>query len=209
MAIDLMQKLISDVEGFVREYMSKYDSSHDFTHIQRVVRLALHIAESEIKTNPLVKLNIELIHLAALLHDVNDRKYKTDTDEAISAHLIRLGCTDLEMAKAVEAIVSHVSFTLECRDPEVVQRVLRKHPELGVVQDADRIDAVGAVGVGRLFTFGGARNRNLDSSMEHFDERLMITGGRMKTDTGKQIIAERMERLTMFRSWWTEETSTN
>lgn len=207
MAIDPMQKLTADVEDFVREYMSKFDPSHDFSHIQRVVRLALHIAKTEIEAYPTSKLDIEVVHLAALLHDVNDRKYKTDTTEDISTHLERLGCMDLKMIKAVEEIITHVSFTMECRNPEVVQLVLRRHPELGVVQDADRIDAVGAIGIGRLFTFGGAKNRSLDMSMEHFDERLMITGSRMKTETGKQIIAEKIERLKTFRNWWTEETS--
>jgi uncharacterized protein len=207
MAIDSMQKLIADVEDFVRDYMSKFDSSHDFSHIQRVVRLALHIANEENQKNPTMKLNIEMVHIAALLHDVNDRKYKTDKTEDISTHLRRLGCTDSEMIDTVEEIITHVSFTNECRDSESVQHILRKHPELGVLQDSDRIDACGAIGIGRLFTFGGAKNRNLDESMEHFDERLMITGTRMKTETGKQIIAERIERLKTFRTWWSDETS--
>lgn len=195
------------VEAFVQDYMSRFDASHDFQHIQRVVRLAKHIATSEHQKKPDVYFDLNLVELAALLHDVNDRKYKTSSTASITEHLTRLGCSDASLASAVEDIVSHVSFHHERLNPEAVADALKRHPELGVVQDADRIDAVGAVGIGRLFTYGGAKDRTLDMSIDHLDERLIRTADYMKTETGKSIILERMRRLEQFRNWWTEETT--
>jgi uncharacterized protein len=199
-------ELITNVESFVEEYMNQFDASHDFSHIQRVVRLAMHIARSEMKRNPSLTLDLELIQIAALLHDVNDRKYKTSSSEPLTSHLTRLGCSDSNLSNAVEDIVSHVSFNGERLNRAAVQEALKRHPELGIVQDADRIDAVGAVGIGRLFTYGGARNRSLDMSMSHLEDRLLRTADWMKTETGKAIITERMKRVKLLQDWWAEET---
>ena len=199
-------KFYLSLEIFVKEYMDQFDASHDFSHVQRVVRLAMHISRSEIKRTPSLTLDLELIHLSSLLHDVNDRKYKTNSNESLTSHLTRLGCRDPDLASAVEDIVTHVSFNGERLNPTAVQDALQRHPELGIVQDADRIDAVGAIGIGRLFTFGGARNRTLDMSISHLDDRLLHTGDWMKTETGKAIIKERIKRVKILRDWWTEET---
>jgi uncharacterized protein len=196
--------LIAKVEKHVQEYMEKFDGSHDYAHVQRVVGLALQIARQEGQIRPGV-LDHNLIHLAALMHDINDRKYISDSSVPISSQLIGLGCDEV-IAHSVDIIVRHVSFTKECINPEKVAAVVCQIPELGVVQDADRIDAVGAIGIGRLFTYGGARNRTMSQSMKHFEERLMKTGDRMKTETGKMLIAERMQRLKTFEQWWNEET---
>jgi uncharacterized protein len=200
----LVAGLIANVEKHVREYMDKFDGSHDFAHVQRVVRLALQIARQEEQIRPGV-LDLGLIHLAALMHDVNDRKYISESSVSVSEQLKSLGC-DESLSQSVDTIVSHVSFTNECGNPDKVAEVVAKIPELGVVQDADRIDAVGAIGIGRLFTYGGARDRTLERSMEHFEDRLMKTGDRMKTATGRVIISERMQRLKIFQQWWNEET---
>jgi len=203
--IQSMDELVSKVEAFAKEYMSKFDGSHDFAHVQRVVSIALHIANAELRQNTSLTYNINLIHISALLHDVNDRKYKTKDSPSLTTHLERLGCVDPDFSAAVEDIVTHISFNQETSNPSMVQEALLRHPELGVVQDADRIDAVGAIGLGRLFTYGGAKDRSLDLSIEHLDERLIITGDRMKTKTGKDIIKERIERIMTFRGWWSEE----
>jgi uncharacterized protein len=199
--------LIPKVEKHVEEYMANFDGSHDFAHVRRVVRLALHIARQEEKTRPGV-LDHNLIHLAALMHDVNDRKYISESSVSTSDQLKNLGCDEF-LAQSVDLIVSHVSFTKERVNPEKVAEIVSQIPELGVVQDADRIDAVGAIGIGRLFTYGGARNRTMKLSMDHFEDRLMKTGDRMKTETGRMIISERMQRLKVFQLWWNEETCDN
>jgi len=201
--LSIPNELISKVEDFVRTHMSAFDGSHDFAHIQRVVRLALHIGRLEHSRTPR-PLNLNLIHISALLHDVNDRKYFTENSTSVFQCLQNLDC-DPSAAAAVADIVANVSFTKERLNPAPVAEVLMRWPELGVVQDADRIDAVGAVGIGRLFTYGGARDRTLEQSMSHLVERLLQTADLMKTRTGEVIISERIRRTEIFREWWDEE----
>lgn len=74
------------------------------------------------------------------------------------------------------------------------------------MQDADRLDALGAVGIGRAFTFGGARgNRGMRGTVDHFQEKLERLEGMMKTDEGRRMARERTRRVKLFRDWWEEE----
>lgn len=99
-----------------------------------------------------------------------------------------------------------MSYSKEIKDPERVRRLIGEHPELAVVQDADRLDAIGAVGLGRMFTFGGAKTgRPMGESMEHLDEKLLLLEGMMKTVEGRRLARERTQRLRTFKEWWGEE----
>lgn len=86
--------------------------------------------------------------------------------------------------------------------------LIKEYPELAVVQDADRLDAIGAVGIGRAFAFGGAKGRTLGSTMEHFDDKLLKLEGMMKTDIGRRLAKERTERMALMKQWWEMETGT-
>lgn len=199
--------LIKAATAYIRTYMSNYDASHSFDHIQRVVRLAIHIYTSLPPASP--PLDARSIILSALLHDVGDRKYITPTDDPttmISNILLSLGATPA-LAQKVQTICLAVSYSTEIKDPAKTLEVIRMYPELAVVQDADRIDAVGAVGVGRLFTFGGAKSsRSMQQGMDHLDEKLVRLEGMCKTEPGRELARERTERLRVFKGWWGEET---
>lgn len=93
------------------------------------------------------------------------------------------------------------------RDPVGVRRLIAQHPELAVVQDADRLDSMGAIGLGRCFTFGGARteSRSMEEAMEQVETRLLRVGEMMKTEVGRRLAKERSRRLMVFRDWYREE----
>ncbi|KAM3423225.1 hypothetical protein BST61_g673 [Cercospora zeina] len=202
--------LFRNIRDYVKEYMSRYDASHDFNHIQRVLALTKYILAEETKTNPSKKYDYESCILSALLHDVGDQKYAQPGENAehlVSALLSKNGCPPKNVAK-IALIVGNVSYTNETKRPQLVKAHINSHPELAIVQDADRLDAVGAVGIGRVFAFGAvkASDRGLQGSIDHFDDKLLKLEGMMKTSTGKRLARERTERLKQFREWWDEET---
>jgi uncharacterized protein len=84
--------------------------------------------------------------------------------------------------------------------------MIEKYPELAVVQDADRLDAIGAIGIGRTFTFGGAKGaKEMGETIQHFEDKLEKLESMMKTTPGMRMARERTERLKTFKSWWEEE----
>ena len=207
--------LIPKVTAFVEKYMSNYDGSHDFNHIRRVVGLA-HLIYKEINAQgeetPLFDeeedLDLHVVTLAALLHDVGDKKYLQpgqDGNTLVLSTLLSFGAPE-DLAIKVQRIVLGVSYSSEIKDPAAVTTLIQKYPELAVVQDADRLDAIGAVGIGRTFTFGGAKGaRSMSDTIDHFDEKLEKLESMMKTAPGKKMAKQRTERLKTFKGWWAEE----
>jgi uncharacterized protein len=200
--------LISKVTAYVEEYMSAYDGSHDYNHIKRVTGLA-HKIYTEVKAQAdAPALDLQIVTLAALLHDVGDKKYLKDGQDGntlVHATLLDFGAEEAVAAK-VQTIVLGVSYSSEIKNPASVQELIQKYPELAIVQDADRLDAIGAVGIGRTFTFGGAKGaRNMGETIQHFDDKLERLEGMMKTEPGKRMARERTERLKVFKQWWEEE----
>lgn len=210
----ISDSIVEKVTAYVKEYMSHYDSSHDFEHVLRVLGLARLIASVP---SAGVQCDSNIITLSALLHDVGDRKYLKPGENAetmVYELLLSFGVPD-SLAENIQAIVSNVSFSKETRSAESrdnVQRLVQEIPELAVVQDADRLDAIGAVGIGRTFTYGGAavrkadhQGRGLQETIEHFTDKLERLEGMMKTAEGRRLAAERTRRLKLFREWWEEE----
>ncbi|KAL2351226.1 hypothetical protein BJ546DRAFT_347325 [Cryomyces antarcticus] len=202
-------ELIDSVKTYVREYMSRYDASHDYNHVLRVLALSTRILLSEQCDNPTTYYDTAAVSLAALLHDVGDHKYVLPGQDASSviAEVLFSHGASASLADKVQRICTHVSYSAEIRNPRQLRTVLSLHPELAIVQDADRLDAIGAVGIGRAFTFGGAKqpDRGMRRTIEHFTEKLERLEGMMKTQAGRRLARERTERLRVFRTWWEEE----
>ncbi|KAL2132467.1 hypothetical protein VTI74DRAFT_3773 [Chaetomium olivicolor] len=199
--------LVKAVTAYVKEYMKHYDASHDWSHIERVVSMAHYIyndSDDQFKSN----LDLRTIHLAALLHDVGDRKYlqPNESPTALLSSLLTSHACPPALITKLQTICAGVSYSSEVRNTSHVRRLVDEYPELGVVQDADRLDAIGAVGIGRMFTYGGAKTqRDMAGTMEHLEEKLLRLEGMMKTDVGRRVARERTERLRVFRGWWEDE----
>ncbi len=204
---------------FVKQKLENAEGGHDWFHIERVYRNALLIADGEVCDEMVVK-------LGALLHDIADSKFY-DGDETVGPRIAReflsSNAVDEVTIQHVINIIENISFkggNIEKTFSSI---------ELDIVQDADRLDAIGAIGIARTFNYGGFKNRplynpniapNLRMSKEeyknsqaptinHFYEKLLLLKDKMNTETGKQIAQERhlfMEKfLSQFYAEWDGE----
>ncbi|KAJ5722770.1 HD domain-containing protein [Penicillium malachiteum] len=194
-------EIFESVAAAVSEQMSSYDASHDMQHVLRAILI------SEVSGQPDLKLDPTLVLLAALLYDISDRKY-TDRENPKPSltDILNSAAVPPALSAKVVDVVEHVSYSSEKRDPRKTQLILSQTPELGVVQDADRIDAIGAIGIGRTFTFGGAKMPQaiMQLSKDHIIEKLVKLADMMKTETGKRMAKERTDRLLFFSQWYDE-----
>jgi uncharacterized protein len=199
--------MISGVYDFTEEFFRnpKFDASHDFNHVRRVVHNAATLLQEEKRDQP--DLDTFLVLLGALLHDIEDRKYTTSSSVSPISQILHDFDIDQRVdPSVVKQLVDGVSYSSEIKNPQHVEALIKQIPELAIVQDADRLDAIGAIGIGRCFTFGGANSaRNLDDSIQHFEEKLLRLEGMMKTQTGKKMAAERSRRIREFMNWWRDE----
>lgn len=202
--------LIDKTISFVKEKLKDAEAGHDWFHMQRVYKNALLIADGE-------QCDIEVVKLGALLHDIADSKFH-DGDESIGPKVAR---EFLESQNASEEIIAHVVNIIEnisFKGGNFEKKFTSK--ELEIVQDADRLDALGAIGIARTFNYGGFKNRplynpdiapNLNMSKEeyknsesptlnHFYEKLLLLKDKMNTETGKKIAEERHRFMELFLS---------
>ncbi|MGM0897371.1 MAG: HD domain-containing protein [Bacillota bacterium] len=202
---------ITECRMNVKEIYETFDASHDWQHIERVLQNARHIAQSE-GGDPL------LIELAVLLHDVSDPKYKKDGENREEEILQQLELTD-EQRGSIRSIIRTVSFKGGANDePESTEAM--------IVRDADRLDAIGAIGIARAFAYGGAKGRKLydrdeqartemteseyrngsTSTVTHFYEKLLLLKELMMTDSGKHMAEERHQFMLSFLEQLQNET---
>lgn len=211
--------LISTTITFVKQQLTGAEGGHDWFHIERVYRNSLLLAQTETCDETVVK-------LGALLHDIADSKFHNG-DETIGPKVAR---TFLESQNVDETIIVHVLNIIENISFKGGNFEKKFHSkELEIVQDADRLDAIGAIGIARTFNYGGFKNRplynpniapNLHMSKEeyktseaptinHFYEKLLLLKDKMNTETGKQLALERhhfMENfLSQFYAEWDGE----
>lgn len=205
---------IEKCELLVKDIYNQFDASHDFQHIERVRKNAQIISQEE------GAVRTDLIELAVLLHDVSDVKYSGSEGKAKeNAILDELGLPLSDRQEIVE-IIESVSFS-GGHEKEA------KTIEAKIVRDADRLDAIGAVGIARTFAYGGAKGRKLydwseaarmnmseseyrsqeTSSVTHFYEKLLLLKDLMVTETGKKLAKQRHEFMLAFIDQLKIETS--
>ena len=178
--------MIDKAIAYAKSVFAGDSSGHDFDHTMRVYRMASRIAEEE-------NADLQIVQLAALLHDVDDKKLSPKTyekkDNAVT-FLCDNGLKEDKIRMIVE-IISQISFSAGNGAPTTI--------EGKCVQDADRLDAIGAIGIGRAFAFGGSRGRQMhdptgedkSSTIQHFYDKLLKLKGLMNTSTGQLLAEER------------------
>jgi uncharacterized protein len=148
------EQLVEAAAKLAQAAMADLDGSHDFQHVVRVCRTAVRIAKAEQAPDLLA------VQVAALLHDVGDWKYFTDGDARLEQALNKLASMGLreETAHTVRAIIKGIGFKEELKQAaDGCSTNSSMSIELACCQDADRLDAIGAIGIARCFTFGGSR----------------------------------------------------
>ena len=205
--------LIEEVSRFVMAAVQSHDSGHGWSHVERVVRLALHIHDCEGRGDRLT------VQLGALLHDVGDHKFAAhDGPLEIRKLLGSLGVSSEVMAEVVR-INENISFSKgKSADTASI--------ELQIVQDADRLDAMGAIGIARAFNYGGFKGNDIYdprvritdppllpgtssksvSTVHHFYDKLLLLRDLMNTPTGRRLADERHDYMVryldqFFREW--------
>ncbi|WP_298308665.1 HD domain-containing protein [Flavobacterium sp.] len=202
--------LIDNTILFVKQKLENAEAGHDWFHIERVYKNALLIAQDEV-------CDIQIVKLGALLHDIADSKFN-DGDETVGPRVAREFLesqnTDEEIIVHVVNIIENISFkggNFEKKFNSI---------ELEIVQDADRLDAIGAIGIARTFNYGGFKNRQLFNpeiapklnmskeeykkseapTINHFYEKLLLLKDKMNTKTGKNLAQERHQFMELFLS---------
>ena len=204
------EQLITDTIAFVKQELQNAEGGHDWFHIDRVYKNSLLIAKTE-------SCDALVVQLGALLHDIADSKFHNG-DETVGPRVAR---EYLESKAVSQDIIDHVVLIIEnisYKGGNFEKKFSSK--ELDIVQDADRLDAIGAIGIARTFNYGGFKNRTLydpeiapktgmskeeykknDSpTINHFYEKLLLLKDKMNTDTGKQIAEQRHQYMEGFLS---------
>jgi uncharacterized protein len=213
------QNLINDTIAFVKKELENAEGGHDWFHIERVYKNAALIANGE-------NCDILIVQLGALLHDIADSKFH-EGDETVGPKKARMF---LESKNVPENTITHVVNIIENISFKGGHEAKKfTSLELDIVQDADRLDAIGAIGIARTFNYGGFKNRaifnpeitpNLTMSKEeyknsdaptinHFYEKLLLLKDKMNTNSGREIAIQRhnfMESfLNQFYAEWNGE----
>ncbi|SKB71412.1 uncharacterized protein SAMN05660477_00753 [Soonwooa buanensis] len=203
-----MSQIIDETIDFVKEKLQGAEAGHDWYHIERVWKLSKKIAAKE-------SCDIEIVELGALLHDIADPKFHNG-DETVAPKVATEFLQSLnfpsDRIEKVVFIINNISFKNRNEAPEDLPI------ELKIVQDADRIDAIGAIGIARTFNFGGFKNnlmydanippqvgmskeeykKSNGTTINHFYEKLLLLKDLLNTDSAKEIAEERHQFMLSF-----------
>jgi uncharacterized protein len=209
------EEIIADAVDFVKAELANAEGGHDWWHIYRVWKTARKIAQSE-------SVDLFVVELAALLHDIADPKFHGGDEEIgpqKAREFLNKAEIDPQTTEHILGIIRNMSFK------NSLGRVDFHSKEMDVVQDADRLDAVGAIGIARAFNYGGFKNRplynpsvkpNLNMSkmeykkgdsptINHFYEKLLLLKDKMNTETGRKLAEERHVFMEEFLERFYEE----
>lgn len=202
------EAIIEKTKNFVKQVLTGAEGGHDWWHILRVWNLAKRIATTE-------PVDIYIVELGALLHDIADSKFHNGDEEVgprkAREFLVSIGVQEGVIVH-VENIISNISFK------GGANRQVFESPELHVVQDADRLDAMGAIGIARTFNYGGYKNREIYNpdfkpntnmtreeyksstapTLNHFYEKLLLLQDRMNTSAGRSLAEGRHAFMEQF-----------
>ena len=202
--------LISNTILFVKQQLADAEGGHDWFHIERVYKNSLLLLQKETCDETVVK-------LGALLHDIADSKFHKG-DETIGPKTARAFLEKEEVGEETITHVLHIIENISFKGGNFEKQFHSK--ELDIVQDADRLDALGAIGIARTFNYGGFKNRplynpqippnlrmtkdeyksNSAPTLNHFYEKLLLLKDKMNTETGKQMAKERHHFMELFLS---------
>jgi uncharacterized protein len=202
------QKIIGKTTCFVKEKLKNAEGGHDWWHIERVRKTALTMADGE-------KVDLTVLELGALLHDIADPKFHNGNEEIgpkTAVDFLKLIDVDGKTIEHVEKIIRNISFKNTFEGQNFTS------PELQIIQDADRLDAIGAIGIARTFNYGGHKGTEIHNpdinpieyktkeeyknsnapTINHFYEKLLLLKDKMNTKKGKKMAKQRHKYMLNF-----------
>jgi len=200
--------VVEQTIAFVKETLAQAEAGHDWFHIERVYKTALNINAEE-------NGDLLTVTLAALLHDIADSKFNNGDEEIgplTAGNFLRGLSISADVILHVQQIIRNLSYKSS------LSGVSFQSPELDIVQDADRLDAIGAIGIARAFTYGGFKNRTMYNpaipsmpnqskeayknstapTINHFYEKLLLLKDLMKTSAGKRLAQQRHDFMLLY-----------
>ena len=204
-----MVQTINNTVDFVKQTLSKAEGGHDWWHIYRVWQLSKQIASKE------ENVNLTVVELGALLHDIADSKFHNGNEEIgprLAAKFLKKENVEDSVVEHVINIIRNISFKNSFEDQTFSSK------ELDIIQDADRLDAIGAIGIARTFNYGGHKGRvlfdpdikpdeNLNKeayknstapTINHFYEKLLLLKDKMNTKSGKEMAINRHKFMEQY-----------
>ena len=188
-----MQQMIDAAKEYIRELFAENADGHGLEHALRVYRNAILIAETEPGADK------QIVALGALLHDADDHKLFHTENNANARRFLEAQGVGQETADRICEAINAVSFSQnKGKRPGTI--------EGQIIQDADRLDAIGAVGIARTFAYGGKHGRTPEASIAHFHEKLLLLKDLMNTEQAKALAEERHAFMEAFLRQWDRET---
>ncbi len=177
--------IIDEAVKYIESIFANNTDGHGADHSLRVYNNAVRLAEKY------PDCDITVVSLAALLHDADDHKLFNTVNNANARRFLSEHDVGQDVTEKICDVINSVSFSKnKDKSPDTIEEK--------IVQDSDRLDAIGAVGIARTFAFGGKHGRTIRSSLQHFNEKLLLLKDKMNTEEAKNIAAERHQFMKIF-----------